>query len=74
MVEFKADRPSRTIRVFSSPTEQELETIRYWNAQSIDEKLRQTFEATAMGYAMKGIDVHTQGSNRSVVRFQREGR
>lgn len=64
-------RPSRQIRFFSSFEEQEAETIRYWNGQSIEEKLRATDELIAYAYRQKGIDVHAQGSNRSLVCLQR---
>lgn len=71
MQEWVATDPSRTVRRFDSFEEQELETIRYWNARSIEEKLRATDELIEYVYRQRGIDVHAQGSKRSVVRLQR---
>jgi hypothetical protein len=71
MSEAAATRPGRTIRKFSSHAEQEAETIRYWNQRSIEEKMRATVELIEYAYRQRGIDVHAQGSNRSLVRVQR---
>ena len=62
--------PSRTIRRFSSHAEQEAETIRYWNERSIEEKMRATAELVEYAYRQRGIDVHAQRSDRSLVRLQ----
>lgn len=62
--------PSRTIRWFSSHEEQEAETIRYWNERSIDEKMRATDELIEYAYRQRGIDIHAQESERSLVRVQ----
>jgi len=64
-------RPSRQIRVFGSFEEQEAETIRYWNSRSIEEKMRATAELTEYFYRQRGIDVHAQRSNRSLICVQR---
>ncbi|MDE1163651.1 MAG: hypothetical protein PW792_17130 [Acidobacteriaceae bacterium] len=70
MIEVLAEKPSRAIRIFSSHHEQERETIRFWNSKSMEEKLQGTLDAIELAYALKGIDVHSKGSNRSVVRVQ----
>jgi len=70
MQEWVAADPSRTIRRFQSHEEQEAETIRYWNERSIEEKMRATAEIIEYAYRQRGIDVHAQRSNRSLVRLQ----
>jgi len=70
MQEWVAADPSRTIRLFQSHEEQEAETIRYWNERSIEEKMRATAEIIEYAYRQRGIDVHAQRSNRSLVRLQ----
>lgn len=62
--------PSRVIRRFSSHAEQEAETIRYWNQRSVEEKMKATAEIIEFAYRQRGIDVHAQRSNRSLVRLQ----
>ena len=62
--------PSKVIRRFSSHAEQEAEDIRYWNQRSIEEKMRATAEIIEFAYRQRGIDVHAQRSDRSLVRLQ----
>ncbi len=72
MQEWVAADPSRTIRRFSSHEEQEAETIRYWNGRSIEEKIKATTELIEHAYRQRGVDVHAQRSDRSLVRVQRQ--
>ena len=74
MHENTSSPPSRVLRRFSSHVEQESETIRYWNQRSIEEKLRATDELIEYAYRQRGIDVHAQRSDRSLVRLQRQWR
>jgi hypothetical protein len=70
MREIPAADPSRTIRFFTSHEEQELETIRHWNQRSIAEKMRCTAEIVEYAYRQRGIDVHAERPDRSLVRVQ----
>jgi hypothetical protein len=70
MPEAAVVHPSRQIRRFSSHEEQEAETIRYWNQRSIEEKMRGTAELIEYAYRQRGIDVHAQRPDRSLVRVQ----
>lgn len=63
--------PSRQIRRFNSHEEQEAETILYWNQRTVEEKMRATAELIEYAYRQKGIDVHAQRPDRSLVRVQR---
>jgi hypothetical protein len=71
MQEWVSANPSRTIRRFASHEEQEAETIRYWNQRSIEEKMQATTELIEYAYRQRGMDVHAQRSDRSLVRLQR---
>jgi hypothetical protein len=71
MQEWIAANPSRTIRRFASHEEQEAESIRYWNQRSIEEKMQATTELIEYAYRQRGMDVHAQRSDRSLVRLQR---
>ena len=62
--------PSRQLRRFHSFEEAEEENIRYWNERSLEEKMRATAEIIEWAYRQKGIDIHAQGPNRSLVRVQ----
>ncbi len=62
---------SHMVCKFVSREEQEAETIEYWNRRSIEEKMRATSELIEYAYRQRGIDIHAQGSNRSLVRVQR---
>jgi hypothetical protein len=74
MPEVVTVNPSRTIRRFSSHEEQEAETIRYWSQRSIAEKMRGTAELVEYAYRQRGIDVHAERPDRSLVCIQRPGR
>ncbi len=54
---------NRQIRRFSHHAEQEAETIRYWNARSIAEKMRATADVITSSYRQRGIDLHAQRSD-----------
>jgi hypothetical protein len=60
--------PSRQIRFFSSFEEQEAETIRYWNSQTPEEKLRSTTEIVLRSGRVKQADGSAAGPTRSLVR------
>lgn len=62
---------SHMIGKFVTHEEQESETIRYWNERSIGEKMRATAELTEYFYRQRGVDVHAQRPNRSLVCVQR---
>ena len=62
--------PSRQLRRFHSFEEAEDANIQYWNSRTIAEKMRATAEIIEWVYRQKGIDIHAQGSNRSLVRVQ----
>ncbi len=62
--------PRRVIRRFSSHAEQEAETIQYWNQRTIEEKMRATAEIIEYAYRQRGMDIHAQRSDRSLVRLQ----
>jgi hypothetical protein len=62
---------SHMVCKFVSHEEQEAETIRFWNQRSIEEKMRATVELIEYAYRQKGIDIHAQRSDRSLVRLQR---
>jgi hypothetical protein len=66
----KVDRSHMVVK-FVTHEEQEAETIRYWNERSIEEKMQATVKLIEYAYRQRGIDVHAQGSNRSLVRVQR---
>jgi hypothetical protein len=61
---------SHMVCKFVSHEEQEAETIRYWNQRSIEEKMQATAELIEYAYRQRGMDVHAQRSNRSLVRLQ----
>ncbi len=68
MPEQSAVHPSRTIRFFKSFEEQELETIRYWNSRTAEEKLRATTDIILRSGRVKETDGTASGSTRSLVR------
>ena len=71
MIEIVAERPSRTIRIFSSHREQEEQDLRYWRDQTLEFKLRNVAElAEYFAYTHK-IDLDAQGPKRIAVRVQR---
>ncbi len=71
MPEATVTRPHMVVRRFSSHAEQEAEDIRYWNSRTIEDKMRSTIELIEYAYKVRGIDVHSQRSDRSLVRVQR---
>lgn len=69
MQEQTAD-PTRQLRRFNSFQEVEGGNIRYWNERSSGEKMRVAAEIIEWAYRQKGIDIHAEGPNRSLVRIQ----
>ena len=65
MIEIAADRASRTIRIFSSHAEQELETMRYWKTQNFSAKMRAVQELNEFWAQMHGVDVDAEGPKRT---------
>ncbi len=66
--------PSREIRIFASHSEQEDDICRYWLSKSIAEKMEETASLIRYNYGLQGIDIDAQGSDRTVVRFERPRR
>jgi len=65
----------KTIRRFVSHEEQELETLRYWQTRTPEERFIAVWEATVAAYAFKGIDCDAdQRSTRTITRVQRAKR
>ena len=69
MQEQTAD-PSRQLRRFNSFQEREDENIRYWNERNSGERMRVAAEIVEWAYRKKGIDIHAEGPNRSLVRIK----
>ncbi len=66
--------PSRQVRIFRSHAEQEDATRLYWLDKTIAEKMEETASLVRNAYALQGIDVDAQGSERTLVRIQRPRR
>ncbi len=65
---------SRTVRIFANRREQEDETRRYWLSKTVAEKMEETASLVRYAYALRGIDIDAQGSERTLVRVQRTRR
>jgi hypothetical protein len=72
MPEIRSVDPSRAVRKFASHAEQEQEDRRYWLSKSIAEKMEETAELVRYAYWLRGIDVDAQGSDRTIVRVERQ--
>jgi hypothetical protein len=64
MRETIAADPSRTIRIFNSHEEQELETQRYWQTQTFAAKMQAVAEMAEFYARLHGIDLDAQGPKR----------
>lgn len=62
--------PTRQLRRFNNFQEVEDGNIRYWNERNLGEKMRATAEIIEWAYRQKGIDIHAEGPDRSLVRIQ----
>ena len=71
MQEWIAADPSRSIRRFESPQEQEEADLRYWRDQPVAEKIKTVAELAEYFAKTHKIDIYAQGPKRVVVRTQR---
>jgi hypothetical protein len=60
-----------TIRKVESAEEQQAETFRYWRSRPDYERMEAVAQIIRDAYALKGIDLDAQGSDRSITRIQR---
>ena len=66
---------SRVVRRISSRTQQDEDTLLYWQSRTPEERLEAAFAMTRAAYIAKGYDADTLGrSERLVTRVQRERR
>lgn len=66
---------SRVVRRITSRTQQDEDTLLYWQSRTAEERLEAAFAMTRAAYIAKGYDADTLGrSERPIARIQRERR
>jgi hypothetical protein len=64
----------RTLQRVESVKAQQSETFRYWRSRPDYERMEAVAQIVRDAYALKGIDLDAQGSDRSLTRVQRTRR